>query len=1023
MGTITTGTGLISGLNIQEIVTQLMALERRPLNQVKARIETVTQEKTAYTELSARLLAAKAAISRLARTTSFTVKKAASSNDSILTAIAGDAASLDSYTFRVQSLVTTHQLVSAGFASRTSPVGAGTITFETGRGNVAPTTHLSDLNGGAGVRTGVIRITDRAGGTADIDLRTATDIGEVLDAINSQSSARVRASIRGDSIVLTDLTGLASGTISVTDLGGGFTAEDLGIRGTSTGELVGRDLIYLSENTRLSRLNDGTGLRVSGLADDLRFTLRDGRQIDVNLSGNLRFGMQLAELNDGRGVRLGTIRITNRAGESKEIDLTGSQTIQDVIDRINAAGISVTGSLSGSRISLSDTSNGTGNFKVEDVDGGFAAADLGIRADVASNGVVGSAIHRVDTIGAVIRAIQYASGNDGALVASISETTNGLVFTDLTSGSGSTTVEALNGSKALFDLGLDGDLSAGPYTTRDLVAGLNTVLLASLNGGAGVDTGGLSITRTLSGGGTSTENIDVSGAQTLQDIVRAINEYRDGSNQQVFEAEVSGGGTTITIRDISGGSISSVSGATADALKLSATLDGRAVSGDLNLRYISENTLLSSLNGGAGISYGRFRITASDGQTATVLLSEATHKTVGDVIKAINSLGIGVTAQINNTGDGIELVDSGAGTQKLTVTEEGGGRTAASLNILGIATDSTINGSFAKTIEINGSETLDELVTKINSANAGVRASIINDGSPGAPYRLILTSTVSGTQGRINFSSTIPGLSFTTLSEARDAKLIVGEPGSSGAIVLTSSSNTIRNVVDGLTLELKGVSDNPVSVTVSRDIDQVVADVRSFVQSFNEITKRIDELTRYVPETNTKGILLGDGTVLRLRDRLYSRVTASVNIPGVDLHRLNEVGITIGTGAQLSFNEERFRQAFEAEPDAVRRLFTSVTTDSDGKTTIRQGIAARLEQEIDDLTQEGRGMLSLQLDALDDQIELYNRRVSDLEKILSQKESRLYKQFQAMETALAGLQNQQAAINALAMMASSIRQS
>jgi hypothetical protein len=54
---------------------------------------------------------------------------------------------------------------------------------------------LADLNGVQGVRRGVIRITDRNGGVADVDLRTATTVNEVLDAINSQSTARVRAGI------------------------------------------------------------------------------------------------------------------------------------------------------------------------------------------------------------------------------------------------------------------------------------------------------------------------------------------------------------------------------------------------------------------------------------------------------------------------------------------------------------------------------------------------------------------------------------------------------------------------------------------------------------------------------------------------------------------------------------------------------------------------------------------------------------------------------------------------------------
>ena len=118
MGTISTGVGLISGLNIQDIVTQLMALEARPLELIKARIETTQKQQTAFTELNARLMAARSAVYRLSQSSAFEVKTAASSNEDVLTATAGNKTPLDTYTFQVKSLVATHQL---GDAIRRAP--------------------------------------------------------------------------------------------------------------------------------------------------------------------------------------------------------------------------------------------------------------------------------------------------------------------------------------------------------------------------------------------------------------------------------------------------------------------------------------------------------------------------------------------------------------------------------------------------------------------------------------------------------------------------------------------------------------------------------------------------------------------------------------------------------------------------------------------------------------------------------------------------------------------------------------
>ena len=52
MGRISTGIGLVSGINSKDIIDQLMALESRPKNTLQTRIDSITQQKLAYTDLS-----------------------------------------------------------------------------------------------------------------------------------------------------------------------------------------------------------------------------------------------------------------------------------------------------------------------------------------------------------------------------------------------------------------------------------------------------------------------------------------------------------------------------------------------------------------------------------------------------------------------------------------------------------------------------------------------------------------------------------------------------------------------------------------------------------------------------------------------------------------------------------------------------------------------------------------------------------------------------------------------------------
>jgi flagellar hook-associated protein 2 len=1043
MGTISSS-GLVSGMDIASIVQQLMDIESRPLTLIKARVEETNNQKLAYETVNAQLLAVLASIGRLAETSAFTARSATSSNPDALSVSAAANTPVGSYSFLVRSIVSTHQMASLGYADRTStPVGAGTLSFEPAGARVDPDTELGSLNGGAGVRRGQIRITDRAGASTTVDLRSAYTVGDVLEAVNSQSQAAVRAYLSQDRIVIEDITGLGEeqGQLAVTNVGAGMTATDLGIAGTEsgTGQIISSaDLVRLTATTSLASLNDGLGVGYSSSASDLRFTLASGRVFEVDFSDRFSFDTSLAELNAGQGVGPGSIRITNKAGVSAVIDLTGNETINEIQDKLaseySQLQVTFTSASGSGGLTLSDSSGGTGHFKVEDVTGTIAS-QLKLAADTEEANITGRVNYQFTTINSLIRRIQYARDtgggmNGGELEIALAADGKGLAVIDHTSGTTATSIEALNGSKALEDLGLDGTFQNGTLSTGRLVSGMNTVLLRNLNGGAGVRTG---VAQFQLRDGT-TRTVDFTGAETLQDVVNRINE------EALLKAEVSAGGTGLIITDNSTGTGNfAVSGDTlTDLHVIGSSATGRLAGGDLNRKYISESTLLSGLNGGKGIglkvddasSTVEFQVTNSAGERAVVTLAGNRHRTVGDVIAAINEAmsESGVQATINANGDGIELYEStAAGTGRLSVSEVAGGTAAAALHIKGEASAQeprVLTGSFAGTIQVGAADTLDDVMNAINAADLNVRASIINDGSASRPYRLVLTSTVSGTAGEIAFSGGGTGLAFETLTQAEDARVVLGNLDSSSSIVVSSSSNKITEVVQGLTLELTAPSPTPIQVNVNQNVDSIVNEVNSFISAYNATLDRIDELTKFVPDTNERGILLGDGAVLQIRDRLYRQVSRTLPL-GYEERRLSSVGITYvdRSGGRLQLNETVFRDAVTTNPDAVKELFTKVTTTTDpttGKEKVQYvGIAANLKQELRNLTGSG-GLLGLQTNRLDERVELYNRRIEDMQRLLEQKETRYYAQFQAMEKALSQMQSQQSSLASLSNMLSSL---
>ena len=877
---------------------------------------------------------------------------------------------------------------------------------------------MSQLNGGDGVRAGRIRITDRSGNDAVIDLVSARSIGDVVTAINASSDVQVRASVEGDHLRIEDLSG-GAGSLAVAEVGAGQTATDLGIVGTTTSNaIVGGNISFIGENTLLRQLNDGNGVRVLRNAPDFRVTLGDGGTLQFDLSQNLTEATPLSLLNSGGGVPEGIIRITDRSGSSAEIDLGGAETVGDVIAAINDnTDIDVTASVTQGfgYITITDSSieegaEAAGDLLIEDVSGGAAEA-LGIAGTSGDEQFKGEDVYFVDSVGEVVRLINSAPGNDGRLIASISEDGLGIELTDTTGGP--LQLEALGGSRTLQDLGIvAGTYQDANVSSRRLIAELDTVLLRTLNGGQGVDLSELNITD-RAGNGAS---ISLANVSTLSDVIDAINAA--GTN---IRAAVSSSGLGISLtdstaaQDVSGNLI--VSGITATSLGIEADVGESTVRGtNLQRQYISEATLLENFNG--GVPRGKFKVTLSNGVSAEVDLTQGDERTIGDVLREISTrLGSDLSARINDTGDGIVVIDSSGGAGQLKI-EESGGTVARALNILGTAPQGFeyIDGSFESRIEIGPSDSIDDVAEKIRDSNANVSVAVINDGSGNRPYRLSITSEKSGLAGALALDGGTSGLDFDTVAAARDAIVTFGPADADSPLVFSTSGNTLTNAVDGLRLNLVGASTEPVTISVSRDQDSIVNDVKGFVQAYNDAISLLDDLTSFDAETFERGILQGDSTARRVRQNLSNLINRVV--PGTEssFNRLSSVGIRFGSGGRIELDEEELRGALDADLDGVIELFTTRETNDDGEVT-RQGIGFLIQSEIDRLTDTETGTIPLREQSLQTSENQLNDRIAQLETLLDNRRERLFAEFQAMENVIAQLQSQQSALGGLQSLA------
>jgi len=178
-------------------------------------------------------------------------------------------------------------------------------------------------------------------------------------------------------------------------------------------------------NSMISYLNEQTYFDPQGKNNGVLFGNPVIRDLKNSLAASISRsipnlpGVKLSDLNDGKGVNLGRIQITDRAGNSAVIDLRDARTVQDVLDLINLeTGIQVKAEAGagGVSINLIDQTGKTGLFSVEEVDGGSTAQDLGLAKQIYSNEIAGSAI--------------YAGGAGSLAAIGISLTTTGSLTFD-----------------------------------------------------------------------------------------------------------------------------------------------------------------------------------------------------------------------------------------------------------------------------------------------------------------------------------------------------------------------------------------------------------------------------------------------------------------------------------------------------------------------------------------------------------------------------------------------------------------
>lgn len=335
------------------------------------------------------------------------------------------------------------------------------------------------------------------------------------------------------------------------------------------------------------------------------------------------------------------------------------------------------------------------------------------------------------------------------------------------------------------------------------------------------------------------------------------------------------------------------------------------------------------------------------------------------------------------TGTSAELVVNGVSS---TVDTSGGSFSAGGLQF---SSSGLTVGTAAVTVARTDSPTatVADLAAQFNAAGGVASASVVTttDASGTSTTRLLLSSTATGTAGAVTTSTDgLAGLGAQTqVRGAQDARFTLD-----GLSDIVRSSNSVDDLLPGVTLGLVAAGGPETTVTVGKDTAAGATAVKDLVSALNSVLSTISTNTRYDVAKKAGSPLTGDSGARALVAQLQNAVSSA----GIGASStLGALGITLQRDGTYAFDQAAFSSALAKDPAGSAALVGAL---SSGLSTLATTATA-----YDGVTKAGVASATAQAARMQTQVDTMTTQ-------LGLTETRLRKTFTDLDTALGSLKSQ-----------------
>ena len=357
---------------------------------------------------------------------------------------------------------------------------------------------------------------------------------------------------------------------------------------------------------------------------------------------------------------------------------------------------------------------------------------------------------------------------------------------------------------------------------------------------------------------------------------------------------------------------------------------------------------------------------------------------------------------------------SSSGAVALTVSADGNAvaETSASIQVTRVAqpdrwvsdgfaaidTDLNNGSDIVVTLTIGGASSAVEvadptptaIVSAINAADLGVKATLLDTGGASNPFKIVLEGQLGADNGfTISTDAsvgTMPEFNTQT-STAQDSILIVN------GVSVQRTTNTIDDVIAGLTFNIMDQTASTALVSVTQVNDELKLRLQSMVEAYNDF----DDL---VSEKMASGeVFSGDATVRMIAGQIKSMISSESSTATSSFGYFSEIGISFDRYGQLEIDDDTLDSMLSEHFDDVVSIVTADTENQSDFGDLDRGLAGDIYVLIDDMLASD-GVFANQSVALEAKAADYADQLVALNLRMEGIYDRYLAQFTAMETAI-----------------------